>query len=323
MQRVAVYFNQFSSNADLLRWKKEIEESLFRYQLNFKCPISLDNLELELKRDLAWGVDYIIGIGGDGTANRIIQAVAGSKTALFFIPAGTANDLCHQLKIKGDKQNILDIFKEHYHHNIDLITINNCFMATNGGLGVANDVAKKINIYRKRLPGFKWLMSKLGGKIYSIVLVLHLLTRPLKRMKLQLKSYQWNETKNVDTAMLFVNNQAVLGNSFRLAPHTKNNDGSFNVLILTHRNLLGLLRAIIRVKWGSFPTDDPNFLSFETKQLTITHREMKELTFFGDGEQLTVSTKFEIGIIDRYLKVSGSKGQEDMPISLDVIRPIS
>ena len=158
MQRVTVYFNQYTSNADLLRWKKVIEESLFRYQLSFKTPICLDSLEEELKRDLAWGVDTIIGIGGDGTANRIIQTTAGSKASLFFFPAGTANDLCHQLKIKGSKENILDIFKEHYQQHIDLISINNCYMATNGGLGITNDVATKINLYRKKVPGFKWLM---------------------------------------------------------------------------------------------------------------------------------------------------------------------
>lgn len=321
MQRVAVYFNQFSSNADLLHWKKVIESTLFRYQLNFKIPISLDKLEEELKRDMAWGVDYIIGIGGDGTANRIIQTVAGGKAALFFIPAGTANDLCHQLKIKGDKQSILNIFKEHYHQHIDLIQINQSYMATNGGLGIANDVALKINRYRKVIPGFKWLMSKLGGKIYSLILVLHLCTRPLKRLHLRLESYLWNGPKDLKASMVFINNQPVLGNSFRLAPETVNNDGSFNVLVLTHSSLVGLMRAIIRVKWGKFPTDDPNFISFETKQLKITQLGAKPLVFFGDGEQLTEDKVFEIGIIDQFLKVSGSRGEEG-PIGLDTIRPL-
>lgn len=323
MQRVSVYFNQFSSNADLLRWKKAIEESLFRYHLNFKTPICLENLEEELKRDIAWGVDTIIGIGGDGTANRIIQTTAGSKASLFFIPAGTANDLCHQLEISGSKENILDIFKQHHCHHIDLITINDCFMATNGGLGVANEVAEKINIYRKNIPGFKWLMSKLGGKIYSIVLVMHLLTRKLKRLDLSLRCYQWEGEKRIKASMLFINNQAVLGNSFRLAPHTVNNDGSFNVLILAHTNIFSLMRAIIAVKLGKFPQHDPYFISFETMQLSVKYLGDEEITFFGDGEQLLKGRNFEIGIIDQYLKVQGKKKIEPTSIGLDEIRPLS
>ena len=52
MQRVSVYFNQFSSNADLLRWKKVIEEIEEMHEIeNFKSqkPNSKNQEELNLK----------------------------------------------------------------------------------------------------------------------------------------------------------------------------------------------------------------------------------------------------------------------------------
>jgi diacylglycerol kinase family enzyme len=50
-------------------------------------------------RAIANGSQLIIGCGGDGTLNEIINGMPGSKVPLALLPAGTANILAKELRI--------------------------------------------------------------------------------------------------------------------------------------------------------------------------------------------------------------------------------
>jgi diacylglycerol kinase family enzyme len=54
------------------------------------------------RRALAEGADVIFVWGGDGTVQRVIDAVAGTKAVLAILPAGTANLLAANLRIPSD-----------------------------------------------------------------------------------------------------------------------------------------------------------------------------------------------------------------------------
>jgi diacylglycerol kinase (ATP) len=54
------------------------------------------------RRALAEGADVIFVWGGDGTVQRCIDAVAGTKAVLAILPAGTANLLATNLQIPHD-----------------------------------------------------------------------------------------------------------------------------------------------------------------------------------------------------------------------------
>src|SRR5947207_1773447 len=47
-------------------------------------------------------IDVVIAVGGDGTINEIIQALAGSQTALGVLPGGTANVWAREVGIPLD-----------------------------------------------------------------------------------------------------------------------------------------------------------------------------------------------------------------------------
>ncbi|MCK5884370.1 MAG: NAD(+)/NADH kinase [Bacteriovoracaceae bacterium] len=323
MKRVAVYFNEHSSNANLGTWRRELSEALYRYKVEFKSPLGLDMLSKELKRDVQNGVDSIIGIGGDGTANLMAQEIAGGKIKMFFIPAGTANDLCNQLKVTGDINDLVNIFKTESTLTMDVITINDSKMLTNGGVGLPNVVAERINRYRHTLPGFKRAMKFIGGKIYSMMLGLELITGRYQLYEFNVSSEQLPISgKNLRCPMILVNNQAVLGNSFRIAPETSNNDGHYNVTIFTHKSKLSLLKCIFSVKvMGIIPHSDPNFHSFETSALKIESLS-GTMVFFGDGEQLTESTIFNIGIEHKNLELitkSDNPSETECGIPLDAV----
>jgi diacylglycerol kinase family enzyme len=48
------------------------------------------------------GVDAVFALGGDGTANEVVQALAGTKVALGVIPGGGANVLARALGLPND-----------------------------------------------------------------------------------------------------------------------------------------------------------------------------------------------------------------------------
>jgi diacylglycerol kinase (ATP) len=53
------------------------------------------------KRAIDDGADLIVAAGGDGTINEVANGIVHSQVPLAFLPAGTANVLAHELRIKG------------------------------------------------------------------------------------------------------------------------------------------------------------------------------------------------------------------------------
>lgn len=311
MSKIAVIYNERASSAQNSIWKDEIRNNFFRHEVIFHSPENLNKLKDTIQGELDSGTKNIFAIGGDGTANVIIQELAGTDANLFLIPAGTANDLANELGIEKSIKKITQIYQHRTTSQIDLIKINNKFMTTNGGIGLAANVAKKINSYRKSIPAFKNLMRYSKSSIYSIVLakemVSGLLSNPRNpqnmyyKVLITSKEFPQNLNPIIETPMVFINNQSILGGQFKIAPNTKNNDGIFNVTILTHKSFVDLAKATIRVKNGEDPASDPEIITFETSQLTIKNLDNIAMPFFGDGEIIERSTDFDISISDKKL----------------------
>lgn len=67
------------------------------------APTTAPGAATELARQaVASGVGMVVGNGGDGTLNEILQGMVGSSVPLAILPGGTANVLAHDLKISSD-----------------------------------------------------------------------------------------------------------------------------------------------------------------------------------------------------------------------------
>ena len=303
MQTISVYINQNASHASQssgdLRHK--IEATLFRSNLQFKQPKDSLALDQSLEQDIDQKVDAIVSVGGDGTANTIIQKIAGTDIGLLVVPGGTANDLAHELGNHKSLQNVLQSIRNKEFKKIDLIKINGRFMATNGGIGFGGKVAQKINRLRAAYPMFKKVMHLSGSKIYSLFVAQELLSLHLDRHRIKVTSKELSGV--FDVAALFVNNQSTVAGKFELAPFTANNDGRFNVILVTHQNRAQLINCVIKVSMGHFPENDPNFITFETDKIEIESLESEKGIFFGDGEILGQGPKWEVEVVKDCLKV--------------------
>jgi len=87
------------------------------------------------RRALAEGADVIFVWGGDGTVQRVIDAVAGTKAVLAILPAGTANLLATNLQIPRDLAAAVQIGLTGERRPLDTGSVNGEHFAVMAGAG--------------------------------------------------------------------------------------------------------------------------------------------------------------------------------------------
>ena len=310
MQNISVYLNQAASNGSR-DWQGMINNALFRSTIEYPESKTIEDLHFNLDRDVANKVDAIMSVGGDGTVHSIIQKLAGTDIGLLVVPGGTANDFARVMGSSGNIKKIAQTIRLDTKKKIDLIQINDTFMATNGGLGFAAEVAMEINELRKSYPHFKKFMQISGKNVYSLFLAKKMLNKDITNHKFKILSDVFNET--LYSSLILINNQPVLGGSFEVAPQTNHQDGTFNVTILKHENRLELINCLLKILKGNFPQDDKNLVSFETSEIQIDLLDSNhDISFFGDGEIFKEARSWKIKCYPAFLNVFSPKDQLDM-----------
>jgi YegS/Rv2252/BmrU family lipid kinase len=89
----------------------------------------------QVKRARAEGAEILFAWGGDGTVQRCIDALAGSKTALAILPAGTANLLATNLGIPQDIQQAVTIGLHGEQRRLDVGRFDGEHFAVMAGVG--------------------------------------------------------------------------------------------------------------------------------------------------------------------------------------------
>lgn len=284
MQEIAVYLNSRAGKGNSKYWEREISRCLFRSSVTFRSPEGLDELKDDLEYDISRKVDSIISVGGDGTANTLIQKLAGEDIGLLVIPGGTANDLATELGTKGSLSHTLSQIRARQMKKIDLISVNGQLMATNGGIGFGGKVANQINEMRKKIPLFKTFMKFSGKSVYSLFAASELFDFRFTTYTFKIESKEFSGI--VTGPALLINNQKILGGSFTVAPKADNSDGKMNISVFKHTSRAQIIQCLWNMSKGEDIVDDPNFISFETDSVKIEVIDSNDSTvdFFGDGE---------------------------------------
>lgn len=306
MQNISVYLNQKASNGSLL-WQEQINNALFRSTINYPNCKNIEELHQNLEKDVANKVDAILSVGGDGTVHSIIQKLAGTDVSLLVVPGGTANDLAMEIGSSRNIKQISQSIRQNIKKKIDLVCINGRFMATNGGIGFASEVANEINLMRTSIPQFKNIMRFSGKNIYKLFLGKKLLSKEISSYRLKLNSAEYQG--EVCASLVLINNQPVLGGSFEVAPETSNQDGKFNVTILKHRSRLELVSCLLKILSMNHPKDDEDYITFETSEIDIELLEGADISFFGDGENFPAAKHWNIKCYSQFLSLYSPKDQ--------------
>ncbi len=270
---------------------------LFRRELHFVNPRNLYELHAEVQDAITKNMNLLISVGGDGTVNTMLQDLANQKIGLLVIPGGTANDLARELGLTQGVRQALSSYLENNLTTMDLIKVNNRYMATNGGIGVPADVARVANFIRMRYP----LTKKLKSQVYQNLLGINLLNPLMKFHHLKIEFN--NQTLIVKTPILLINNQPTVAGTARVSNTTVNNDGLFNLLIFKHTSHLKVIQSAMMMAKGNYPANDPDLISVETKQVKISSMNNEPISFFGDGEIFPANSVYDITMDPQTLKV--------------------
>ena len=304
MSSISVYLNPRASGANHSFSIEELRKYFFRHELRINTPGTLEEMIELVKRDRDSNTECIFSIGGDGTCHIIAQHLVGSKTKLMVLPGGTANDFADEIGTNGALKKLAHIFHAQSTKKVDMINVNGKFLMSNGGIGIAQEVATLVNNYRRKSQLFKGFLKLSGKHAYQAVFAKHIMSSRFNTHKVIMDSPDFPlANKEVCSPLILINNQPKLAGSLHVAPDTKNTDGKFNVTIFTHDNRVDFLRTALVFLTGGYPEDDKRLIRFETDTLKLSSRSGSPLSFFGDGEIWEPSQEINISIMPQGLEV--------------------
>ena len=263
--------------------------------------------------------DLVVAVGGDGTVNRVINAVAGGEVPVGIIPRGSSNDLAGHLGIPTAFPEACRIIRCARLADIDLISVNGRYFATCGGFGLAADVARRANAWRSgsspargaapradsRHHRRRWicqLARRLGRRIYPLALLRELgdgWRPPVARVLCA------GEDRAGAWFSLLISNQPRFG-GFTASPLADHRDGRVDVCRMRAPS------SRLRMLWIALQT----YRGRAVACAEVSQRRAGELTilteqpvrFFGDGEILDRGRLFRVQIHPRALWIVSPRG---------------
>jgi diacylglycerol kinase (ATP) len=193
--------------------------------------------------------DLIVGCGGDGTINQVINGIAGSDASLGVIPLGSGNDFANAVGLPADPMENLKLIHRGKTRPLDLIRCDgdiDTWCANTLGIGLdgwANYYAAGVKKVR-------------GQMIYIIGILKAVYAYRGSMMQITIDGME----ESRELLMVTVCNGPEEGGGFKVAPDASNSDGYIDLLILEKM-------PVARVLWYL-----PKFLIQPRKKLKGVNR---------------------------------------------------
>lgn len=279
-----IILNQNSGNFKALSIFNKIKNSIENNYLVFISDKKDDTFNL-LKTIDKNQIEYIIGVGGDGTINQILECVlsVNPKIILGHIPAGTGNGLSASIlyqnkldysidhsitAINNNKVNKIDIakveFQKYKRHSFLAISIG--FISN---LDINTEFLRSIGSYRY------YLGSLIG--LYQ-----------MKSYHLEIdyldQNHNWNKIK--DRFILFwATNVSHPSYDVFISKHIRYNDGYHHLILINDSiSRIEMLKILLSLDQGKI-IDNPNVKYIATKKYKVLVNENENGILTIDGER--------------------------------------
>ena len=225
----------------------------------------------QVRKAIDWGAELIFVWGGDGMAQRTIDAAAGSDTPLALLPAGTANLLASNLGVPQDIEAAVDIGLEGERRRLDIGRINGEAFAVMAGAGLDALMIADAD------GGLKDRLGRLG---YIWTGLKNVRATPFDAT-ITIEGTRW--FKGTATCVL-VGNVGELFGGVELFEGSRADDGLLEVGVLTATGVLETVRTVARVAVGS--ADDAAFAR-TTKAASVRVKMDRKVLYEVDGGDRT------------------------------------
>lgn len=234
------------------------------------------------------GAEAVLAAGGDGTINEVIQALAGTETALGYLPFGTVNIWARELGMSLKPVHAAQTVSSGRIETVDLGRANDRYFLLMAGFGFDGEVVRRM----RRLERFKrrlGILPYVAAGVYSA---------PLYRgSDIELR-YDGNIRK-VEALMLVLGNTRLYGGHFHLTPRAVANDGWLDLCIIKGRGPFDLARQSLPVLLSrSVSYSDVEML--RVRELSV--RSDEPVLYQLDGE-LCGHTPVQLRVVPKALRV--------------------
>jgi len=237
------------------------------------------------RRYLKDGYDLIVSVGGDGTANEVVngffsngEAIRNSA-AVAFVSTGTGRDLSQTIGTPRDSAQAIRHIMRSSLRSVDVgkvSYVNNQgeqetrYYINVAGLGLDGDTVARVNRTSKALGGF---VSFLWAAVVSLFFY-----------KSQKMTVTVDDVLVCDEPIIVVTvcNGSYFGGGMFIAPQALIDDGLFDIIILRNLSKINLLMNLPKVYRGSH-LDHPLVISLRGKHIMVRSEGNTLLNL--DGEQ--------------------------------------
>jgi YegS/Rv2252/BmrU family lipid kinase len=219
------------------------------------------------------GFEYIICIGGDGSANEVTNGIMDAQNRaqnvfMGLLPMGTGNDFAKTMHVNNNLHALKQLIDNNQYQVIDLGLAN--YTNTNGkqasryfinitDTGMGGIAAEKLNSY-----------SKLLGSTISFqrAIISTLLTYRNQQVEVKADSFTYNGS----TLNFIIANGKYFGSGLGIAPHANPTDGEFAIVIAAEISIWDYLKNLGTVRKCK-KVEHPQLMYKSAKTITIQSPE--------------------------------------------------
>ena len=235
--------------------------------------------------------DAVVAYGGDGTANEVMNGLAGTETPIGVIPEGTGNDFARCINVPHKFERAIQILDEYKTRLMDLGTIGNRVFIN--GVGVGFDAY--VNVKTKSLKMLKGSMAYLYSVLSSLAFWKSL---PLA---IEIDGCPISTDRSF---LVAVGNGWACGGGLKLNPQANIHDSLLDVCLIPEMPVWKLFLNLRRLKDGTI-AEVPGVLTMRCQAINISSE--KPLPVHFDGEIFDASAgEVDIKIVPQSASVVGA-----------------
>jgi YegS/Rv2252/BmrU family lipid kinase len=298
--RYCIVLNPFARSGGGSDLQTIVKTTFAGREATVHVPQSLEASRALIREAIAGGVTHVVLAGGDGTVNGVLDLLAGTDVTLGLIPCGTANDLAQQIGVPSDPQRACELILRGERKDLDVIAVNDRFYVTGGALGIATGIAAGVNRWKGK-PGLRRsLIRALGSWAYLAYSGIYLMTTPKLWYDVTLTETDGTVSRK-RVLVLLINNQAIIGKTFKAAPFARSDDGHLAVCMIEWQGRFRGSWLITLLAANGRHVRHQGVSIWQTRSLTIESDE--PIAFMGDGESLAEATTLAISVKPQALRM--------------------
>lgn len=273
-----------------------IENKLNKLRFNYQLQITKkkNHAQKIVNNFINKGYQNIVAIGGDGTANEVVNGIIKSgnlsKISFGIIPTGGGNDFCRNFDFSSNLAENISRLYNYKRKKIDIGMLNNYYFLNVLGIGFDAEIAntaQKIK-YLNGLPRYLLALFKqiLKLKYYPLLIDVN------------------DKRYSGEFLLLSIGNGRYSGGGFQLTPRAVPDDGLLDFCLVRKVKKTMILRLLHKViKGNHLDVDEVTYFTAKTLSIKTSVSNLSKIPIYFDGEIINLhnAKKIEIKIREKVL----------------------